>query len=216
MMWRKTTLADAVDDIGYQLDAALSGNSRVLWLVSGGSNIENQIKILQHIDVSAAQLVVMPADERFGQYDHADSNAAQLRAAGFNYPIVDLLAERLGFAETVGLFTERIRQEMSQADYVFATLGMGADGHIVGALPHSLPVASVDAAAGFEGPDYERFSVTLRQLQRCDEIAVIAYGGSKAPALRQLRAHTETTDELPATALYACGNVTIYNDQLGG
>jgi len=215
MMWRKTPITTALTDIAYRLDTTLENHERVLWLVSGGSNVANQVKVLQALKADLSRLVVLPADERFGAYDHPDSNASQLRHAGFNHPIIDVLAENDGFAETVGRFTLRLREETAKADCVFATLGMGVDGHILGALPHSLPVASVDMAAGFTGPDFQRVSATTKYLHYCDEIAVLTYGHAKAPALKQLKAHTETIADLPATALYACGNVTIYNDQLG-
>jgi len=209
-------VTEVVEELGDRLVEICEQNDKVLWLVSGGSNVGFQAQIRQKLSAYLDILTVLPADERYGAYDHPDSNAAQLRAAGFGEELTDVLQAATSFADAVDLMTTTLRTEVKRADYVFATLGMGADGHIVGALPGSVAVAAIDAAAGYQGPDFARLTVSLPFLQRCDEIAVLVYGPAKAEALERLRENRESSIDLPAQSLYASGNVTIYNEIYGG
>lgn len=216
MIWRDVPLAKAMEELAERLEELLETYDQVLWLVSGGSNVKVQASIFAALPRYSGRLVVLPVDERYGVYEHPDSNATQLRQAGFGTTLEDVLASNLPFAGTVGLFTMRLRELAKTSDYIFATLGMGTDGHIAGALPGSLAVSSFDSAAGYEGPDFTRFSATLSFLKKCDEIALLVYGASKAPALERLRRNHETIIDLPAAALYGSGNVTVYNEIYGG
>ena len=216
MIWRDVPVQTAAMELAERLEELLEIHDQVLWLVSGGSAVGIQADILHMLPAHSGKLVILPVDERFGPYDHGDSNAAQLRAAGFGPELIDILAGSPSFADAVSLFTVKLRKLTKDSDYIFATLGMGADGHIAGALPGSLAVSSFDMAAGYEGPDFTRFSATLAYLKKCDEIAVLVYGGSKAAALERLRENRESVIDLPAAALYGSGNVTIYNEIYGG
>src|SRR6266496_1188166 len=92
------------------LEAALNKNQRVLWLVSGGSNIATEAAIIaQLIERGAAMrsLAILPIDERYGDYDHPDSNSAQLRAAVPDLgeaSMVDVLEKNLTFKDTIAYY----------------------------------------------------------------------------------------------------------------
>src|SRR6185437_1215993 len=67
-----------------RLVAELSRKQRVLWLVSGGSNIPIEVEVIHKLPAELRPYLTLMYDERYGPFDHPDSNARQLRAAGFS------------------------------------------------------------------------------------------------------------------------------------
>src|SRR6185437_3559960 len=75
---------DGMADLTERLVRELAGNKRVLWLVSGGSNIPASVQIMSNISTDLSRrLTVMLADERYGEPGHPESNWEQLEQAGF-------------------------------------------------------------------------------------------------------------------------------------
>ncbi|HET8690446.1 MAG TPA: 6-phosphogluconolactonase, partial [Candidatus Saccharimonadales bacterium] len=63
------------------VETALKKYDRVVWLVSGGSNVPISVNAMKLIDDKlTAKLVIMQADERFVAIDSPDCNWHQLRA----------------------------------------------------------------------------------------------------------------------------------------
>ena len=84
--------------IAVRIGDDLTQGKRVLWLVSGGSNIAAEVAVMQMLTAQSKDklqnLAILPMDERYGPQGHKDSNTEQLRAAGFSVGVaawVDVL-----------------------------------------------------------------------------------------------------------------------------
>src|SRR4051812_4722359 len=76
---------DGIADLTHRLTKELAAGKHVLWLVTGGSNIDASVEIMECLPADLTKkLTIMVADERFGAVGHADSNEAQLEQAGFD------------------------------------------------------------------------------------------------------------------------------------
>ena len=137
--------AAAATWLGERLRESAAGP--VTLLLSGGS----ANKVHQHLAANAASL--LPADlgslecglvdERWGEPGHAHSNAAAVRATG----LVEEIERRGGrFHEVLGRAADLRETARSyeawlagrlRASRVFATIGLGADGHTFGVLPQA-------------------------------------------------------------------------------
>src|SRR5258706_7607481 len=100
-------LAEGEQALQAKLEAALKDGKRVLWFISGGSNIPVTVHVLDALpDELTRNLTIMPVDERYGPVGHKDSNAQQLHETGFQpkqatfIPILD----GGGLAETAKQF----------------------------------------------------------------------------------------------------------------
>jgi 6-phosphogluconolactonase/glucosamine-6-phosphate isomerase/deaminase len=79
-----TSWEDGIADLTAHLITELRAGKRVLWLLSGGSNIRAIVEVMDSIDDSLTpNLSLLLADERFGPVGHHDSNWQQLLDAGF-------------------------------------------------------------------------------------------------------------------------------------
>ena len=189
----------------------------MLWFVSGGSWIPHEVTTLRQLtDQERAKLIVVLIDERYGASGHDDSNFAQLKAAGFlEKPIQfdDLLRGRLPLEKTVVAYTETVQKALQKADYVFATLGLGADGHTAGILPQSPAATDISSVViGYRADDFVRMTCGLRVLSAIDEVHVFAYGEQKQAAVARLAKGQESSESLPSMLLYGVPHVTIYSD----
>src|SRR4051812_44322661 len=83
----------------------LEEGKRVIWLVPGGSNIPLSVTVMDNLATDLTKnLTIYLTDERFGEVNHPDSNARQLREAGFDPKqarTVHVLAKGLTFEETI-------------------------------------------------------------------------------------------------------------------
>ena len=221
MRFIKEGSEEAASHIAERIRTLLASGKSVLWLVSGGSNIPIQIAAMQQIpDSLSKDLTIMPVDERYGPYNHRDSNATQLRKNGFDpkhAECVDVLEDNLDMTDTVQLFNNYFAREVAMGDYIFATLGMGADGHTAGILPHSPALASTDFAIGYKARDFERITLCADAIAtHCDEVVLCAFGESKVSALHRLAEHDDQRQAVPAILLREVKNCTVYNDVIKG
>jgi 6-phosphogluconolactonase/glucosamine-6-phosphate isomerase/deaminase len=210
----------AVQAVAARISDELRRGQRVLWLVSGGSNVTAEVAIMEAVRKQAADrlagLAILPMDERFGGLDHEHSNSHALRAAGFNPDSavwVDVLVHNANFEQTVSFYNEVASTLLANAGVVISQFGLGADGHVAGILPHS---PSVDAdevtVAGYEWADYARMTLTPTALKQTSVAFVLAYGSIKQRALERVARRTEPLDDLPAALLYDIPEVYIYTD----
>jgi 6-phosphogluconolactonase/glucosamine-6-phosphate isomerase/deaminase len=212
----------AVDAIATRIVNELQAGKRVLWLVSGGSNVGLQVQIMQMVRDQASEhlggLAILPMDERYGKPGHANSNTEAMRAAGFDpaeATWVDVLMHDVPFDQTIDFYNEVAATALANATVVIGQFGLGPDGHVAGVLPGS-PAATADevTVAGYEWTDYTRLTLTPTALARIQIAYVPTYGDNKKDALQRLRANTETLSQLPAKLLYEIPEVYVYNDQL--
>jgi 6-phosphogluconolactonase/glucosamine-6-phosphate isomerase/deaminase len=211
---------DGVADLTERLAKELTSGKRVLWLVSGGSNTEASVHVMDSIAPKlSAGLLVMPVDERYGAPGHADSNWSQLMKAGFKCKkakCLPVLKKGLNLKQTAAYYEELAREAFANSDMVVAQLGIGDDGHIAGILPGSPAVlARRSFVSGYATPNYKRLTLTFPALQKVNAAYVFAFGGGKGKVLRSLRFRARTPQERPAQILKTLPEAYIYNDQVG-
>lgn len=214
--------SNAIKAIAQTLCDGLFAGKRVLWLVSGGSNVAVEVEVMKLLHAHAADrlggLAVLPMDERYGVPGHANSNTQQLRTAGFEPGMaiwIDVLARNLPFEQTVEFYRQAAAIALSNADLIVGQFGMGADAHIAGLLPES-PAVTMDGATvvGYEWSDYTRLTLAPAALKQVNVAFVVAYGDDKKAAFTRLRGNKQSFAKLPAKLLYELPQVTVYNDQL--
>lgn len=214
---------DAEHDIATTLIDLLRSEAAVTWLVSGGSAITSQVAIMQailHNDPDGMlqhKLTILPVDERFGQYNHSDSNSAQMRNAGFDPGRAgwhDVLQRNLPLDTTVEAYTQLVDHAL-KTSVLIATLGMGADAHTAGILPGSPAIKeSGQLVLSYDWADYIRMTVSLSVLRQVQVAAVLAYGEAKQQAVLRLQKHNEALSVVPSVVLYDIPTVTVYNSFL--
>jgi 6-phosphogluconolactonase len=196
------------------------GQGKVLWLLSGGSNVKASVEIMNSITSPLSEnLSVLLVDERYGPAGHSDSNWQQLLEAGFQskqataWPV---LTDNLSFTETATKYNELARQRLDEAGVVIAQLGIGSDGHIAGILPGSSAANEEKATVvGYDSETYQRLTMTFPALEQIDVAYVFAFGQSKAEALKQLHDKQLPRQQQPAQVLRNLPEAYIYNDQIG-
>lgn len=208
-----------LEDLSRRLIQELKENKNVLWLVSGGSNIQSAVKVMTSIpEALQMQLTILPGDERYGEVGHADSNYQQLITAGFkpgDAIFLNVLESNLSLEATADRYKAIAGQAFEEADTVIALLGIGADGHIAGILPNShASLEDRKYVAGYKSDDYQRLTLTFPALKRISAAYVYAYGESKEKALIQLKSEQLALEEQPAQILKALPEAYVYNNQI--
>ena len=213
----------AAHAIAQSICDGLFADKRVLWLVSGGSNIAVEKKVMDmvrdHAGSKLAGLAILPIDERYGPAGHKNSNVQALRDAGFDSGVaivVDVLMHNVPFDQTVGFYNEVASTALSNASVIVGQFGMGSDGHIAGIKPES-PATELDEStvAGYEWDDYVRMTLMPAALRQVTSGFLIAYGADKKKPLTQLQKQAVPFKKLPAMLLYELPDVHVYNDQIG-
>lgn len=206
-----TALADS-------LTTTLDKHSRVLWLVPGGSNIAIAVNVMRAIpEHLTAKLHIMLTDERYGEIDHLESNFRQLHEAGFDTKqatFIPTLRPDLSMEATAQTFSEIFERESSEAGFIIAQFGIGADGHIAGILPGSPAVSSQELCAGYHAEKFDRLTLTFSALKHINIAYACVYGDSKKSTLIQLH-NTETPlSEQPCQILRHIPEAYVYTDYI--
>jgi 6-phosphogluconolactonase/glucosamine-6-phosphate isomerase/deaminase len=201
-----------------RLNGELAKGKAVLWLVSGGSQIEANVKIMSGINESLSQnLTVMPVDERYGPPGHPDSNWDKMLAAGFkpkHATALSALKEGLSFQQNIKYFEQLIDDAFVHNTCLIGQLGIGPDGHTSGILPHSPACEETSRyVSGYEAPPFKRLTTTFAALRQLDAAYVLAFGESKRETLENL-SHDLPLEEQPAQILKQLPEAYIYTDQI--
>jgi 6-phosphogluconolactonase/glucosamine-6-phosphate isomerase/deaminase len=214
MTYETTNKQTVIEAMALRLNQALESGS-VLWLISGGSNIELEVAIRRELSIKN-QLTVALIDERHGEVGHTDSNWQQLIEAGFDTN--ELSAEPTLTGLPIDKEAERYEHWLQVAlqshDLVIGLFGMGADGHTAGILPQSHAVASEDIVAFYSGHDFERITITPVAVSQVDEAYLVAFGDQKHDQLIQLVHHRLDIAHQPAQTLKLAQQCHIYTDQV--
>jgi 6-phosphogluconolactonase len=205
----------SADILADRLAQKLGLGGSVLWLISGGSAIE--IAVLAAKKLSGAELSrlsISLVDERYGPVGHSDSNWRQLTAAGFELEGANLqpILENQNPEVTAANFEKFIGAHAH--DYKIALLGMGADGHTAGILPGSPALTAPGLVCFYQGPDYQRLTLSRKGLESLDEAILFASGENKHQAVKDLSADLPP-DEQPAQIIKQIPRWSVYNDLLG-
>lgn len=211
---------DGVADLTDRLVRELDGGKRVLWLVSGGSNIPASVRVMLNVPARLSKgLSVSLIDERWGKPGHKDSNWQQLLDAGFDgkrASLLPVLRPESDFKQAVKDFDGIISRAFDDNDVAIGQLGIGPDGHIAGILPGSAAAReSKSLAAGYEAPPLKRLTLTFPALRRLNAAYVFAFGEPKRQALMSLRSKRSDLTEQPAQILKELDEAYVYNDQAG-
>jgi 6-phosphogluconolactonase/glucosamine-6-phosphate isomerase/deaminase len=210
---------EGIADLAQRLEKELSDGKRVLWLTSGGSNIDASVQVMDRLPSELSQnLSIMLGDERYGEVGHSDSNWSQLLQAGLNpgkakvYPV---LQADLSFDRTLERYNTLANQALAENDTIIGQLGIGTDGHIAGILPDSEAAhQDTELVAGYDGGQYKRLTLTFPALSKIDASYTFAYGESKRQALTDLQTGALELAKQPAQILRELPEAYIYNDQL--
>jgi 6-phosphogluconolactonase/glucosamine-6-phosphate isomerase/deaminase len=218
LSFKKTESIPAIAaSIAATLIQALQAGKSVLWLVPGGSSIAVAAEVSKQLrGHDLHNLSVTLTDERYGPVDHPDSNWRQLRLAGFDLPGAHLVPVLSGADReaTVRQYGYTLAGLLAKNDFKLGLFGIGADGHIAGALPGSPAVTSQDQAVGYDAGPFERITMTPRAIARLDEAVVYTAGASKQPVLDRLEEDLPL-EEQPAQILKQVPQTTIFNDYKG-
>ncbi|MFA7252640.1 MAG: 6-phosphogluconolactonase [Candidatus Paceibacterota bacterium] len=162
--------ADCAEILAKQIEDLLSKDQKVLWLLSGGSNLSISVEALKILKercnsvffISARMsdkgngveaglkenLAVILTDERYGLVGHPDSNWQQLIDAGFDMEAVTShpILENISLDETVERFSQKYEALSKWADVIVGQFGIGTDGHTAGVLPQTKGTADTGIA----------------------------------------------------------------------
>ena len=219
MQFVRTDVSNGIQALTRRLTEALGDGKRTLWLVSGGSNIPITALAMANLPKELTKsLTVLSVDERYGPRGHAESNLHKLinTCRDFKHAKLVPILTNEDLHTTLKRYGEVVRREFQANTAVIAQLGIGADGHIAGILPHSPAADSnlAELAVGYKWSDYVRLTLTFSALERAQTTFVFAYGQDKQPALKQLRDEILPFDAQPAQFLKHIPDVYIYNDQI--
>lgn len=199
----------------------LDSDRRVLWLLSGGSNVPLSVLTLRQMRERlpgrdlADRLCVTLTDERYGPPGHADSNWQQLMQAGFDFTLVKNVPVlcNLSMAETAERFARNFEAAVAQNDVVVAQLGMGVDAHTAGILPGSPATKEPGWVSAYYTPGFSRITLTFPSLCRAHAAYLIAFGAEKAGALERLKhADASMLADVPAAVLASIPDSYVYTD----
>ncbi|MBX4197175.1 6-phosphogluconolactonase [Candidatus Saccharibacteria bacterium] len=200
-----------------KITVRLEAGQSVLWLLSGGSAIDVAVQTAKDLSaLNLNRLMVSLVDERYGSPGHQASNWQQLIAQGFKltgaqlHPVLD----GSSLEQTTENFNQFIKGAAINTPYKIALLGLGADGHTAGILPHSPALDSRQIVTVYRGPDYQRITLSPLGLQLMDEAIVFATGNSKAKALDDLTKNLSSNVQ-PAQIIKQIPQAAVYNDLKG-
>jgi 6-phosphogluconolactonase/glucosamine-6-phosphate isomerase/deaminase len=196
----------------------LSNEKRVLWLVSGGSNIPIEKLVMDTIPAELQPYLAIMYDERYGPAGHQDSNLKQLQDAGFTpgkSALISAIGDgNLSLNESAERYNAAAQTAYANADVIIAQLGIGPDGHTSGILPGSPAVESEKLVVGYKWKDFERITFTFSALTQCSAAYVFAFGNNKREQLISLRDKAVPLSIQPAQILKKIPEAYIYNDQI--
>jgi len=212
----------AITSLRSRLTSELEDSKRVLWLISGGSQIEANKQIMDGIDDKLSRnLTIALVDERTGEVGHQDSNWTKLLNSGF-YPkhakTIPVLVEGLELRLIIERYEHKIRVALADNDFILGTLGIGSDGHTAGILPNSPATSETDKyTVYYESEPYNRLTLSFFSLRKLSVAYALCFGAEKRDALVDLASQSQISlDDQPAQILKEISESYIYNDQLEG
>jgi 6-phosphogluconolactonase/glucosamine-6-phosphate isomerase/deaminase len=209
-----------VDKISQNLIASLQQNDSILWLLSGGSNINLEVAIMEQIPADlTTKLTISLIDERYGRFNHPDSNFFQLIQANFQAKKAKLISildsKNLSLEKTVENFEKKISL-INQQSTTIVQIGLGLDGHIAGILPNSPAIKSPKTISAYNSQPFTRITFNLTTFKNFDQINLVALDNSKKTILKQLhQSSSKNIDNFPANYLNELNQVFVYNKWVG-
>ena len=194
----------------------LTHGERVLWLVPGGSGMavaQSAARLIAEQKIPCQSLTVTLTDECYGPPAHLHANEKVLSLIGEVLPDAKIIPVLSGapLTKTAAAFSRALEEVLQTVDYRLGLVGIGADGHTAGIMPHSTAVESTELVVGYDAPPFTRITLTPRALARLDEIVAYAQGKEKFKALAELKAN-HSIDDQPAQVLKKVPRAYILSD----
>jgi len=209
---------NGVAKLSERLNQELKRGKKVLWLVCGGSSIPLEVRAMAQVPQELQHnLTLALTDERYGEFGHPDSNWQQLDEAGFqpgDATSIPTLVPHLSLVETCETYEHNIATALAGADIVIAQFGIGADGHIAGALPDSPAITEDRLVAGYDAGNFTRVTLTPPALRQITVAYAFVYGDAKRETLQNLQDKNLPLKKQPAQILKQLPETYIYNDVL--
>ena len=201
---------------------ALSTHEHILVLLSGGSAIEMYKDLFEELpkNLDLHKTTWALIDERRVGLDDRNSNEGTLRS----HDIVREIKDRHGVFLSMIQDTSQDQYEsaFADADYVFAFVGIGEDGHTAGWLPtqtserfqhlfeKSEPLVTYDVDE-HDSRNAHRARITLstHYIKKINQVIIYATGEKKHMALDQFIANINSFHQVPALVLYNSQNPVI-------
>jgi len=196
------------------INRELSFGKKVFWFVSGGSVVPIEVLVSQKINKDLSKnLVISLVDERYGIFNHSDSNWFNLIKNGFEISNIKCIPylSGLSFIETKKEVALSIEENLLKSDYKIGVFGIGEDGHTAGILPYSEAIHEEELICAYNTPLYQRITITPKTILMLDEAIVYAVGENKWDALEKLKKEI-TVEEEPAQILKKVPVLTIFTD----
>lgn len=223
---------EAAIHAGFALNKLLEDNKdqSVLLLLSGGS----AFSLLDSLNPEnfSEQTTISVLDERFSS-DPKISNFAQLQKTDFYKEVLHANTSFFGTQPKPGETKEQVtaRMEKNLRDWkknnkdgkIFATLGMGTDGHTAGIMPFpespdefkklfENEAWAVAYNAGNKNQFSDRITTTVTFLKQIDASVAYIVGKNKKEAFGRLLQKSDSLPALPALVFYEIKNLQIFTD----
>lgn len=207
----------AAGRLAERLRRELGTKDNVVWLLSGGSNIDLEVGIVKLLPAELLpKLTCLLTDERYGLPGHADSNWQQLADAGFmardiTFPAV--LVPDMTLPDTASHYATVVGAAFQSADSIIGQLGIGGDGHIAGILPRSAGLEDNHLVVSYDAGLHQRITMTPLALRYMAAAYAFAYGPTKQQALRHLQQDLPASEQ-PAQLLKQLAEAHVFSDQI--
>jgi 6-phosphogluconolactonase/glucosamine-6-phosphate isomerase/deaminase len=212
---------DGVVILADKISEYLRQNKKVLWLLSGGSNISISVEVLKILksgfgDKLKTNLAVTLTDERYGSVGHIDSNWQQLIHGGFDMEAVQAVPVlfELPLEQTTKKFGEDYQALTLWADVIIGQFGIGPDGHTAGVLPGTIGATDTSTACSYVSDRFIRISLTLKTIELISYAYVFAFGESKREVIHSLQIENISLIEMPAQIFKKMSESYLFTDQI--
>ncbi len=183
------------------------------WLALAGGRTPLPIYARLAASSQAANITVIPTDERCVPHEHPACNLHALREAFASNDAIMVNSLTRGDGDIDGsLAQSRALLALNPQPFDAVLLGMGTDGHFASLFPGAANLAAglamdgrVDAIATLPDPlpleaPFARISLTLPRLLRARHVHLVIIGEDKRRVLRAAQ-HQDSTDGAPVAAL---------------
>jgi 6-phosphogluconolactonase/glucosamine-6-phosphate isomerase/deaminase len=223
------TPEEAIISCGNKLNLSLTENKKIpiLLLLSGGS----ALKVLEEIlpEALGEHITISMLDERFSENEKIN-NFCQMQKTGFYELALASGCNIIGTLprpkESGANFCQRIEtslkawQKNNPNGKIFATFGMGTEGHTAGIFPISNTTEFENLFQKENWLTYysantkytERVTTTLSFFENIDYGFALVCGAEKQPAFKRLMQANEPINSLPALGWQKLKNLEVFTN----
>ena len=193
---REAIALDVAEQVVELAQAAFAARGIVTIAISGGSAAEVCLPVLANAALPWAAVHIFWCDERAVPSAHRDSNAGQaavlwrgskLAAEAVLHPMP---AGAPGLEKAATMYSAEVASVLGvPAQFDIVLLGVGPDGHVASLFPHHRELSNTSslalAVSDSPKPPARRLTLSLTMLTGARDTFIVAFGASKAQAMRQ-------------------------------